>query len=294
MASKVYFTKTITPEKVVEMFKILNKDLPGKVGLKIHSGEKGNFNFIKPDFLKPILEHVKGTVIECNTAYPGERNETENHLKLLEEHGWNTLGKIDLMDAEGPDEHVKIENGILLKENYLGKNIKNYDSSLVIIHFKGHIMGGFGGALKQLSIGFGSTAGKALQHSGGKTTDKTECWKCHCTDKEFKEAMADAASTVIKHFKGNLAYVAIMKNISIDCDCDKSPHKPCMPDIGILSSTDPVALDKACLDLIYKSEEPGKKELIERIESKLGPYILDCAEKLGLGKKEYELIDVDK
>ena len=276
------------------MFKILNKDLPGKIAIKVHSGEKGNFNFLKPEFLKPIVDYVKGTVVECNTAYPGERNSTEKHVKVLEEHGWNKLYKVDLMDAEGPDDVVKIENGILLKENYLGKNLKNYDSSLVIVHFKGHVCGGYGGALKQLSIGFASTAGKALQHSGGKTKDLNECWKVHCSDKEFKEAMADAASTVINYFKGNLAYVALMVNMSIDCDCCDRPQKPCIPDIGILSSTDPVALDKACLDIIFNLKDENKKPLIERIESKLGPYIIECAAKLGLGNKEYELIDVDK
>ena len=201
MASKVYFTKTITSEKVVEMFKILKKDLPGKVAVKVHSGEKGNFNFLRPEFLKPIIDYVKGTPVECNAAYPGERNSTEKHLKVIEEHGWNKIGNFDLMDAEGPDERIPIENGLILKENFVGKNLKNYDSSLVIVHFKGHVAGGFGGALKQLSIGFASRAGRALQHSGGKTSNHNECWGVHCSDKEFKEAMADAASTIIKRFK---------------------------------------------------------------------------------------------
>ena len=293
MASKVYFSKTITPEKLIEMFKILKKDLPGNIAVKIHSGEKGNFNFLKPEFLKPIVDYVKGTVVECNTAYPGSRDNTEKHLKVIEEHGWNKLGKFDLMDAEGPDDVLKVENGLLLKENYVGKNLKKYDSSLVIIHFKGHVCGGFGGALKQLSIGFASAAGRALQHSGGKTTNCKECWGVHCSDKEFKEAMADAASTIIKYFKGNLAYVALMVNMSIDCDCCDKPKKPEIPDIGVLSSTDPVALDKACLDLLYNLQDEKKKSLVDRIESKLGPYIIDCADKLGLGKKEYELINVD-
>ena len=293
MASKVYFSKTISPEKVIEMFKILKKDLPGNVAVKIHSGEKGNFNFLKPEFLKPVVDYVKGTVVECNTAYPGARDNTEKHLKVLEEHGWNKLDKVDLMDAEGPDDVLKVENGLLLKENYVGKNLKKYDSSLVIVHFKGHVAGGYGGAIKQLSIGFASAAGRALQHSGGKTANCQECWKSHASDKEFKEAMADAASTIIKYFKNNLAYVALMVNMSIDCDCCDKPQKPCIPDIGILSSTDPVALDKACLDLLYNLKDDKKKPLIERIESKLGPYVIDCAVKLGLGKKEYELINVD-
>ncbi len=293
MASKVYFTKTITPEKVVEMFKVLNKKLPGNIGIKIHSGEKGNFNFLKPEFLKPLIDYVKGTLIECNTAYPGQRNDTQKHLKVVEEHGWNKVGKVDLMDAEGPDDVLKIENGLLLKENYVGKNLKNYDSSLVVVHFKGHVCGGYGGALKQLSIGFASSAGKALQHSGGRSSEPSKCWGVHASDKEFKEAMADAAGTIIKYFKGNLAYVALMVNMSVDCDCCDKPQKPLIPDIGILSSTDPVALDQACLDLLYNLKDDNKKSIIDRIESKLGPYIIDCAVKLGLGKREYELINVD-
>lgn len=291
--SKVYFSKTITPEKLVEMFKILKKDLPGNVAIKIHSGEKGNFNFIRPEFLKPIVEYVKGTVVECNAAYPGNRDNTEKHLKVIEEHGWNQFGKFDLMDAEGPDDSLPVENGFKLKENLVGKNLKKYDSSLVIIHFKGHVCGGYGGALKQLSIGFASAAGRALQHSGGKTSNCKECWGVHCSDKEFKEAMSDAASTIIKYFKGNMAYVALMVNMSIDCDCADKPAKPLIPDIGILSSTDPVALDKACLDLLYNLQDENKKSLIDRIESKLGPYVIDCAVKHGLGNKEYELINVD-
>ena len=293
MASKVYFSRKITPENLIEMFKLLKKELPGNVAVKIHSGEKGNFNFLKPEFLKPIVDYVKGTVVECNAAYPGNRDTTEKHLKVIEEHGWHIFDTFDLMDAEGPDDVLKVENGLLLKENYVGKNLKKYDSSLVIVHFKGHVCGGYGGALKQLSIGYASAAGRANQHSGGKTTNCKECWGVHCSDKEFKEAMADAASTIIKYYKGNLAYVALMVNMSIDCDCCDKPQKPEIPDIGVLSSTDPVALDKACLDLLYNLKDEKKKSLIDRIESKLGPYILDCAVKLGLGKKEYELINVD-
>ena len=293
MASKVYFSKTITPEKALELFKLLKKDLPGNVAIKVHSGEKGNFNFIKPDFWKPLINYVKGTIVECNTAYNGARSNKEKHLKLIEEHGWTKAGKVDILDADGPDDILKIPNGILLKENYVGKNMKNYDSSLVLIHFKGHVSGGYGGALKQLSIGYGSAAGKAYQHSAGRSKDCTECWKMKASHKEFKEAMADAAWSVVDFFKGKLAYVAVMANISIDCDCNGNPQPPCMPNVGILASTDPVALDKACLDLVYNSKEEGKKKLIERIEEKLGPYVLDCAVKLGIGKKEYELVNVD-
>lgn len=290
---KVYFTKTITPEKVLEMYKLLNKPLEGRVAVKVHSGEKGNKNFLGPELMKPVVDYVKGTVVECNAAYPGARVKSEDHKKVLEEHGWTKNFKVDLLDEEGPDIELSIPNGVLIKKNYVGKNMKNYDSCLVLSHFKGHIMGGFGGALKQLSIGFGSTVGKTYQHTGGKTNDPSKLWQNVCSDVQFKEAMADAASSVIEYFKGNLAYVNIMKNISKDCDCDSKASAPVMKDIGILSSTDPVALDKACIDLIYNSDDPGKQKVIERIESKVGLHIFDTSVKLGIGKTEYELIKVD-
>ncbi len=289
---KVYFTKTISSEKIVEMFKILNKPLPGRVAVKVHSGEKGNKNYLRPEFIRTMVDYVQGTIVECNTAYGGARNTTEKHRELMKEHEWTKYFKVDIMDAEGPDLTLEIPNGILIKENYVGKNIQNYDSCLVISHFKGHVMGGFGGALKQLSIGFGSTAGKAYQHSGGKTKDQNNLWSNICSDKEFKEAMADAASSVVKFFKGNMAFINLMVNISVDCDCDGNAKPPVMKDIGILSSTDPVALDKACLDLVYNSNDEGKKELIARIEEKLGPHIIESAVKLGFGKDDYELIYV--
>ena len=250
--AKVYFTKTITPEKLVEMFDILKKPLNGKIGVKFHSGEKGNQNFLKPEFLKPIVEHVKGTAVECNTAYPGERNYTEKHKKLMDAHGWTKYFKVDILDAEGPDITLPIQKGIIIKENYIGKNTKNYNSILVVSHFKGHEMGGYGGALKQLSIGFASTRGKVYQHTAGITDDQNKGFQNLCTDKTFQECMADAAWSVVDFFKGNMAFINVMKNISVDCDCDENAKKPVMKDIGILSSTDPVALDKACLDLIYK------------------------------------------
>ena len=245
---KVYFTKEITPQKVIEMYEVLKKPLKGKVAVKVHSGEKGNKNFLRPEFLKPMVEHVKGTIVECNCAYPGARNTTEKHKNLMEEHGWSKHFKVDILDAES-DITLEIPDGLLIKKNFIGKNIKNYDSCLVISHFKGHQMGGFGGALKQLSIGFGSSAGKSYQHSGGKTADQNIVWSNTCTDKEFKEAMADAAYSVVKYFRGNMAFINLMVNISIDCDCNGKAKPPVMKDIGILSSTDPVALDKACLDL---------------------------------------------
>ena len=289
---KVYFTKTISSEKVVEMFKILNKPLPGRVAVKVHSGEKGNKNFLRPEFLRTMVDYVQGTIVECNTAYGGARNTTEKHKELMKEHEWTKYFKVDIMDGEGPDLTLEIPNGILIKENYVGKNIKNYDSCLVISHFKGHVMGGYGGALKQLSIGFGSSAGKSYQHSGGKTKEQSEVWSKICSDKEFKEAMADAASSVVNLFKGNMAFINLMVNISVDCDCDGNASPPVMKDIGILSSTDPVALDKACLDLVYNSDDEGKKVLIERIEGKLGPHIIESAVQLGIGKDDYELIYV--
>ena len=290
--SKVYFTKEISSEKIVEMFKILNKNLPGRVAVKVHSGERGNKNFLHPEFLRPMVNYVQGTIVECNTAYEGSRNTTEKHKELIKDHEWTKYFKVDIMDAEGTDLTLKIPNGILIKENYVGKNIQNYDSCLVISHFKGHVMGGFGGALKQLSIGFGSSRGKAYQHSGGKTDDQGKCWSMACSDKEFKEAMADAASSVVEYFKGNMAFITLMVNISRDCDCDGNAGPPVMKDIGILSSTDPVALDKACLDLVYKSDDQGKETLIERIEQLLGPHIIESSEQLGFGTSEYELIHV--
>ena len=290
---KVYFTKEISSKKIVEMFKVLNKSLPGKVAVKVHSGEKGNQNYLHPEFLRSMVDYLQGTIVECNTAYEGARNSTEKHKELMKEHEWTKYFNVDIMDAEGPDITLKIPNGILIKETYVGKNIQNYDSCLVISHFKGHSMGGFGGALKQLSIGFGSTAGKAYQHSGGTTVDQTKCWNQKCSDRELKEVMADAASATVQYFKGNMAFINLMVNISPDCDCDGSARPPVMKDIGILSSTDPVALDKACLDLIYNSDDPGKKELIERIEGKLGPHIIESSVLLGTGSSDYELITVD-
>ena len=260
--SKVYFTKVVNPQKIIEMYEVLKKRLPGKVAVKVHSGEQGNQNFLKPLFLKQIVDYVHGTVVECNTAYPGERNSTEKHKSLIKDHEWTKYFDVDILDSVGPDITLEIPNGILIKRNYIGKNIKNYDSCLVISHFKGHQMGGFGGELKQLSIGLASTAGKAYQHSAGRTDDQKECWNPPCSDKEFKDAMADAAYSVVKYFNGKMAFINIMANISIDCDCDGNAQPPCIKDIGILSSTDPVALDKACLDLIYNSKDKGKEKLI--------------------------------
>ena len=296
MKAKVYFTKEITPEKVVEMYRALGVELPGKVAVKVHSGEKGNQNFLHPEFWRPMVEEVHGTIVECNTAYGdatgGVRDNTESHLKLIEEHGWNKYFDVDLMDAEGPDVVWPIPNGKILKENYLGKNIENYDSMLVLAHFKGHPMGGYGGALKQLAIGCASRAGKALIHSAGKTDDRYETWKQHASSVEFPEAMADAASSVTDHFKDHIVFINVMKNLSVDCDCFAVAEDPCMKDIGILASTDPVAIDQACMDLVIHSDDPGRDHFMERVNSRNGIHTIEAAEELGMGTREYELIEM--
>ncbi len=291
--AKVYFTKEITPEKVMEMYRKLGKELPGKVAVKVHSGEKGNQNYLRPAFMRPMVEAVRGTVVECNTAYDGERNETAKHKRLIAEHGWSRYFQVDLMDAEGPDLVLPITNGRVLKENLVGKNIANYDSLLVLSHFKGHPMGGYGGALKQLSIGCASSAGKALIHSGGYTDDQTIVWEHTAPQDDFCEAMAESAGSVMEFFKGNTAFVNMMCNLSVDCDCCAIAEDPCMKDIGILSSLDPVALDQACMDLIYQSNDPGRDHFLERVESRHGTHTIDTAAKLGYGTKEYELISID-
>ncbi len=287
--SKVYFTSKISPESVVNIYEKLGIDLKAKVAVKLHSGEKGNRNYIRPEFVKAIVEKVNGTVVECNTAYPGARNTTEKHRKLMEEHEWTKYFDVDIMDAEGPDMELEIPNGIQIKKNFVGKHLANYNSMLVLSHFKGHAMGGFGGALKQLSIGCASSYGKAYIHGAGNPEQdmfKTE-------QVSFVKSMGDAASSVHKYFNGNIAYINAMVNISIDCDCDGNASAPCMKDIGILASTDPVAIDQACLDIIYNSEDKGKEKLIQRIEEKKAIHIIETAEKLGTGSRSYELINID-
>ena len=290
--SKVYFTKIINEDKVVEMFKILNKELPGKVAVKVHSGEEGNKNYLRPQFMKKIIEYVKGTVVECNTAYEGERNTTEKHRRLMENHNWTKYFDVDIMDAEDDDLVLEIPNGNVIKKNYVGKNIKNYDSMLVLSHFKGHPMGGYGGALKQLSIGVASSKGKRYIHCTGKENGSYEDM-FQVDQIKFLEAMADSASSVVEYFNGNTAYINIMCNMSVDCDCCATAKEPCMKDIGILSSLDPVALDKACIDLVYNSIDPGKEKLIERIESRNGLHTISASEKLNIGSKDYELVEID-
>ena len=285
MKSRVYFSREISSEKVLELYKLLGKNLEGNVAVKVHSGEKGNQNFLKPDFWKPVTDYVNGTVVECNTAYNGQRNTTEKHLKLFEDHGWTEHFKVDLLDAEGPDLVLEIPDGKKIKKNFVGKNIKNYDSMLVLSHFKGHPMGGYGGAIKQLSIGIASSYGKGYIHGVGNPDD---FW--NSDHDSFLESMADAAKSVVEFFGGNIVYINVMKNMSVDCDCCAVAEDPCIADIGILVSDDPVAIDKACLDLVYKSDDPGKAHLIKRIESRNGAHTIDAAYDLGIGSKEYELI----
>lgn len=291
--SKVYFTQTITSDKLVEIFKFLNKELKGNVAVKVHSGEKGNQNFLRPEFLKNIINHVNGTIVECNTAYQGQRNQTDKHLQLMKDHGWSELFNVDIMDYEGPDLVLNIPNGKVIKTNLVGKNLANYDSMLVISHFKGHPMGGYGGAIKQLSIGCASSDGKAWIHSGGKVSSQKEIWKNTADQITFLEAMADSASSIVDFFAGNIAYINIMCNMSVDCDCCAVAEDPCMKDIGILSSTDPIALDQACVDLVYQSNDPCKDHLIERIESRHGLHTLESSQTLGFGNRNYELINID-
>ena len=287
MSSKVYFSKVITPEKVLELYKILGKTLNGNVAIKVHSGEKGNQNFLKPDFWKPVIDFVGGTVVECNTAYEGARNTTERHEKLMEEHGWKEYFKVDILDAEGPDLVLDIKNGEKIKKNFVGKNIENYDSMLVLSHFKGHPMGGYGGAIKQLSIGVASSYGKGYIHGVG---NPDNFWTSD--HDEFLESMAEAASSVVDYFKGNVVYINAMKNMRVDCDCCAKAEDPCIADIGILISDDPIAIDQACIDLVYSSSDPGKPNLIERIESRNGIHTIETAAKLGYGSREYELIEI--
>ena len=291
--SKVYFIKDITTENIIKAYETLDKKLPGKVAVKMHSGEAGNQNYLRPDFVKDVINHVNGTVVECNTAYAGARNSTEKHEKLIKDHEWDKYFPFDLMDAEGPDLELDIPNGKVLKKNYVGKNLANYDSMLVLSHFKGHAMGGYGGALKQLSIGCASSAGKTLIHTAGKTNDQTQLFNNLPDQDHFLEAMADAASSVVNHFHGNMAFINVMKNISVDCDCDGNASAPCMQDVGILASLDPVAVDQACLDLVYNSTDPGKDKLIKRIESLHGVHTVEAAADLGVGSRDYELITLE-
>ena len=288
MAAKVYFTRDITPEKVLELYRLLDIELPGKVAVKLHSGEKGNQNFLGPDFWRPMIDHIQGTVVECNTAYPGSRDVTSRHLQTMQEHGWSEHFPVDIMDGEGPDLQLLVPGGKVITKNYVGKNLTNYDSLLVLSHFKGHPMGGFGGAIKQLSIGIASSYGKMHIHGAGDA--KLGFGGDH---DGFLEAMAEAASSVAKRFAGKAAYINVMKNLSVDCDCCAVAEDPCMQNIGMLASLDPLAIDQACLDLVYAAkDDPGQAHMLERIESRHGAHTLEAAAPLGYGSREYELIEI--
>ena len=287
MKAKVCFSREITPEKVVVLYRAVGRELPGKVAVKLHSGEQGNQNFLGPDFWRPMIEAVHGTVVECNTAYEGERNTTEKHRRTMIKHGWSTNFDVDILDAEGPDLELAVPNGRSIQKNFVGKDIANYDSMLVLSHFKGHPMGGFGGALKQLSIGCASSYGKAYIHGAG---EPEKIWTADLDS--FLDAMADAASSVAEYFKDKTVFINVMKNMSVDCDCCAVAEDPCMADIGILASLDPIAVDQACLDLVYASDDPGRDHLVERIESLNGVRTVESAAALGFGTREYELVEL--
>lgn len=289
--SKVYFIKEITEDNLVRIFKILDVKLEKPIAIKVHSGENGNKNYLKPEFLKEIINYVDGTVVECNTAYEGMRNTTEKHKELINRHGWDKLYSFDIMDSEGSIT-LSIKNGSVIHENHVGSHIKNYNSMLVISHFKGHPMGGYGGALKQLSIGCTSSEGKSWIHSAGVTKDQYKLWDNLPKQELFLKAMAESASSITDYFKGNIAYINVMCNMSVDCDCCRDAEEPCMKDIGILASLDPVAIDKACIDLVKSSDDLGKEHLLERIRSRKGEMTIDYAYELNIGNKEYELIEL--
>ena len=285
--SIVYFTKNINKDEILRLYKHLGVKLEGRVAVKLHSGEPGNQNFLGPDYFTEIVNEVNGTVVECNTAYDGKRNTTKDHLETLKNHGWTNAYKVDLLDKIGPDLVLDIPHGKIINKNYVGKDLVNYDSMLVLSHFKGHPMGGYGGALKQLSIGVASSYGKAYIHGCGKPED---IWTAD--HDSFLEAMAESAESVIEFFNKKIVYINVMKNMSVDCDCCAVAEDPCMKDIGILISTDPVAIDQACIDLVYNSEDPGKAHLIKRIESRNGIHTIERAFECGYGSRSYTLVDI--
>ena len=291
MASKVLFTREISPEAVLAIYKELGKELPGRIAIKLHSGEAGNQNYLTPEFWRPVIDSVGGTVVECNTAYEGQRDTTEKHRALLHDHGWDKYFPVDLMDAEGPDLVLDIPGGKRIRKNLVGKNMANYDSLLVLSHFKGHPMGGYGGALKQLSIGCASSAGKAWIHSAGVTDDPAQLWTNLPEQDVFLEAMAESAGSVTEFFHGNAVYINVMMNLSVDCDCCAEAEDPCMADVGILASLDPVAIDQACIDLVYAAtDDPGQAHFIERVETMHGVHTIEAAAELGIGSRDYELV----
>ena len=287
---KVYLTRTITPEALVRIYEALGREATGRVAVKLSTGEPGGHHFLQPALVAPLVRKVGGTIVECNTAYGGGRARTADHLKAAADHGFTAIAAVDIMDAEG-ETALPVEGGRHLAEDYVGKNFLNYDFTVVLSHFKGHAMGGFGGAIKNISIGIASSAGKAWIHSAGKTKNAAEMWSALPPQDDFLESMAEAAKAVADHCGERILYINVMNNLSVDCDAH--PAAPEMGDIGILASTDPVALDKACVDLVYASDDPGKVHLIERIESRHGTHTLDHAAAIGLGDPDYELIDID-
>lgn len=289
--SKVYFTKVLEPQSLVKIYEKLGVKLQGNVAIKLHSGEEGNQNYLRPEFVKDIVEYLNGTVVECNTAYPGKRNTTKKHEKLMEKHGWSKYFNVDILDSEN-ELTLSNENGTIIKKNIVGKNIEKYDSMLILSHFKGHPMGGYGGALKNMSIGLASSKGKKYIHTGGKEKS-TYLDLFSANHNAFLMAMADACKTITDYYKDKIVYINVMVNMSVDCDCCAKAKDPCMKDIGILASTDPVALDQACIDLVYNSSDPGRDELVERIESKNGLLTIESAEQQKVGSRKYELIDID-
>lgn len=290
--SKVYFTKEITPESLIKIYEAMGKELTGKVAVKLSTGEAGGHYYLNPNLIKDLVHKVNGTIIECNTAYAGKRNTTKDHWETIKDHGFMEIAKVDIMDEEG-DMAIPVENGFHLKENYVGEHLKNYDSILVLSHFKGHAMGGFGGALKNISIGIGSSNGKAWIHTAGKTKKPEELWDNLPEQDHFLESMADASKAVIDYIgKENMLYINVANNLSVDCDCDSNPHAPEMADLGIFASVDPVALDQACYDAVINAEDPGKKALIERMDSRHGIHTVEAANKLGIGNREYEIVNI--
>lgn len=290
--SKVYFTKEITGESLVKLYDKLGVKLQGRVAVKLHSGEEGNQNYLKPDFVKDIIKHVNGTVVECNTAYEGARNTTEKHEKLLEEHGWSKYFTVDILDSDA-EEVLENPTGVVIKKNIVGAKMKDYDSMLVLSHFKGHPMGGFGGAIKNISIGLASSNGKGYIHTSGKEHASFD-ELMNADHDNFLRSMADSAKTIIDFYQDKIVYLNAMVNMSVDCDCCTVAEDPCMKDIGLLASTDPVALDQACIDLVYNSTDKGRDILVERIESRNGLLTIDSAAAIGCGSKEYELINIDE
>lgn len=289
---KVYYIKEISSENLVKIYEVLGRKAEGKVAVKLSTGEPGNNNYLNPNLIKALVQKVNGTIVECNTAYGGGRDNTENHLKAAADHGFTAIAPVDIMDAEG-ETALPVEGGKHLKEDYVGKNFLNYDFVMVLSHFKGHPMAGFGGALKNISIGIASSAGKAYIHSAGKTKDVVEVWKDVPHQDIFQESMAEASKAVIDHTGDRILYINVANNLSVDCDCVATPEDPKMGDIGILASLDPVALDRACIDMVRASEDHGKIHLIERIDSRNGMHNLEYAEQLGLGSQKYELITLD-